>query len=262
MSWSRGDVNRLDFRKDFSADSPLIAEDGPVIKACLILRDALCNSLQGHLEVSGTRYNSQSPSAQKAHGGQPGDPITHPAALIQRHWYTTARQTVCDSSGCPWISADFEPIRLPGDVWTCGDWHLAVLEGSVGVRSGIAILLHELLTRSSAAARLVQGVGLPPHKDFYEESEHGKLPILQVNLRWFQQYVEGSPNHVIYRSAIFGYQEASPVLNGFLHAIISSSEKEWQWIRSQFIALHEILRGVFQSKNANLAKVESSRPLA
>lgn len=256
-------VNELDFSTDFKPGSRLLTGEGaPLLQAASILRECLHGTLDWHLHRSRDLKNGdfaglsssgadvtnrvQQPTQLIRNYSTSSDPATNPDALFQRHWYSTYRQMACDAAeGCPWINRDFEAIRLPGGLWTCGDWHLAILEGSVGVRSGVSILVDEFLTRGSASARMVQGVGLPPHRAFYlgqpDSEPKSRMPVLRVGLSWFRPYVEGDERSIIFRSRIVGYQEAAPLLNGTLHSIISAPESHPDLLCEHFSSLHEIL---------------------
>jgi hypothetical protein len=239
-----GVVNGLDLLSCFGPESPLNGADGALVRTAQVFREALGETYRWHLQEGKRRAEQRQRATPAAPAGPAfADPFADPRALVQRHWYSTCRQTAFEASeDCPWHNFGFEVQRLPGDVWTCGDWHLGILEGSVGVRSGVSLLLDEFLTPAAATARLVQGVGLPPYRDFYTaDGPEGEMPVLRVPPSWFRPYVDGT-GKVIHRSAIHGYRQAAPILNGYLHYLLSNPAGDDAWLRGLFLSMHGVLR--------------------
>jgi len=132
--------------------------------------------------------------------------VVHPDAIISRHWYTTYRQNL------PAMSKETgggRPIRLPGDLWTNGDWHFGILEGSVGPRKGLEIIRDQFVNESTAVNLVVEGVGLPAFRRFY--SDQGLSSLVDWPLSWFAPYMHGV--RVIYRSRIANYWRVAPALS-------------------------------------------------
>jgi hypothetical protein len=241
-------VNALDFYSCFDAASPINKDTrSGLVAATQVLRAVLRETYLSHVRLTAPFESCRKADADGAEEGTDIDLSTplkvNGRALFQRHWYSTCREmALVNGDGCAWKHAGYTLLNLPGGVWTCGDWHLGILAGSVGVRSGVRMLFDEFLTPEAAVMRLIQGVGLPPQKSFYDpppnEGLPGGLPILGVPLSWFRPYVEGAD--VIRRSAIHGYQQVSPILHGFLHSILANDGDE-AWIRGQFLTMHAML---------------------
>lgn len=241
-------VNELPLFEAFGASAS--TNDGPhsvLVEAAALLWEAFHETFQSQ---KARRADGRDPVRSRRRRSRYVKVRVNPEALIQRHWYSTCRETARLRTGHPWQNPGFEAMRLPTGVWTCGDWHLGILEGSIGPRSGTAILLDEFLTPQAALERLVQGVGLPPHKHFYDHASKDcgdEMPVLRRPLTWFQDYVEPNSKFVIHRSQIPGYRQVSPILYGHLCAILSLPKPDAKAIRGQFLSLHAVLSGVKRS---------------
>jgi hypothetical protein len=160
-------------------------------------------------------------------------------AIIWRHWYSTFRQMAAEiGRGKGQLNPGLTLLRLPGGVWTSGDWHLAILEGSVGVRQGIEIILDKFVNRPNGILLMTKGVGLPPFKDFYTDGS--ELLLTGVAPRWFSSYVEG--NNVIYRSMLKDYKKIAPLLMYYLASIVRDREEAGrdlaEKISDNFLSMH------------------------
>ncbi len=246
-SLSGGQLNEERFSESFGPDSRFrTAERDYLQEAALIFRDLLKESFKGYHP-----FLPKQPATQVANGSQadaPPDSVrlhTTTQAIIWRHWYTSYRQMAADMSGgdCS-ANPGLSLLRLPGNIWTNGDWHIGILKGSMGVREGINIILDRFVNMPTCMVMLAQGVGLPPFKDFY--SGEGDLPVSAISPRWFTPYVNGE--RVIYRSMMKGYRRIAPILSSSLASILSIKTEDEarlsEIISERLFSMHEIIKKV------------------
>ena len=223
------------------------------VQAALLLRQFLGKRLStrysdhgGHEGADAARRSSDARDRAGGNVSERTDPVVSQKALMWRHWYGTFRQMAADMSGgdCR-VNPGLALIRLPGCVWTNGDWHLGILQGSVGVGSGARILREEFVTEPAGLARMAQGVGLPVSRRFYEVQADVQLPVAGVDAGWFQPYISGKG--VIYRSQIGGYLDVSPLINSYLAGVLAApdelvGDRQFQEsVRAQFASLPRLL---------------------
>jgi KaiC/GvpD/RAD55 family RecA-like ATPase len=162
-------------------------------------------------------------------------------AIIWRHWYSSFRQMAADMAvGTGKLNPGLNLLRLPGNVWTNGDWHFAILEGSVGVRQGIEIILDKFVNKPNATKLMTQGVGLPPFKDFYLDDT--KLLVTGVAANWFLPYVQGEK--VIYRSLLGEYRNISPLLRYYLASMVREACDDAaleSWLMDKFFSMNRLI---------------------
>lgn len=70
---------------------------------------------------------------------------------------------------------------LPGVVSSRGDWHLAIPVESAAPDEGLDFI-RDLCSEEAAWERLREGVGLPPHRRFYDELRDCILPTTGVSI--------------------------------------------------------------------------------
>jgi KaiC/GvpD/RAD55 family RecA-like ATPase len=258
------DKVNCDFRTCFGTSSPFLTSGrNLLVEAALLLRRLLRDSVgehTGHRGALNRHRRSQEEGKgekgrERAIGGKKGRagtvrPFVTSRAIFWRHWYSTFRQLASDiSSNDIRVNPGLTLLQLPGGVWMSGDWHLGVLEESVGVRAGAAILIEELCSRSSALNRMIQGVGLTPFRSFYASSESERaFPVAEVPATWFAPYVNGQ--NVIRRSSLGSYQEVQSILEAYLGAIIGLEVEEEKLARAvwdRFLGMDQILTDLFQS---------------
>jgi KaiC/GvpD/RAD55 family RecA-like ATPase len=245
-SFSNGDLRDKDFIRNFGSDSPFSSGgENLFVKAVLTLRHLIKDTYQGYhpaIPHQITRRPAGSGSPDSV-GTQPSRPNINQKAIIWRHWYSTFRQMAADMAGgdCS-TNQELSLLRLPGGVWTNGDWHLAILEGSIGTRLGVDIIFDRFVNRPTAMAMMAQGVGLPPFADFY--TNKGELPVAGVAPNWFAPYVSGEG--VIYRSSLKGYKRIASILSSYLGSMISldvENESELvEQIKVRFASMNEIIK--------------------
>ena len=165
-----------------------------------------------------------------------GDAYVTP--LVTRNWYTGYCQLQHDlrQIGLPGVV----PARLPGGYWSSGDWHLGILEGSIGIRQGIHIILDELVTRPGAMALLADGVGLPPFKDFYTESKPPSPASSMFAPSWFRPYTDG--DKVIYRALIPEYCARATDLSFYLRALRAARHGDATTVEQIVSRMIEVLK--------------------
>lgn len=170
-------------------------------------------------------------------------PFVSPRAIFWRLWYATFRQLAADlGGGDRRLNPGLTLLRLPGNIWTNGDWHLGVLKGSIGVREGVKIIREEFVEPSAAMARLAQGVGLSPFKSFYQHSSQVRMPVSHVRPDWFEPYVHG--RRVIQRSGLRHYKSISPLMNLHLFSMLALRHENEEVLKASFreilASLHEL----------------------
>jgi hypothetical protein len=168
-------------------------DEASVLEACKIV----CRLLRG---------GSAEPLRTKGH------PTDNNRAVFWRHWYTTYRQMTHSIH-----ESDVEPIRLPGNIWMCGDWHFAILGGSTGIRRGVEIIFEQFVNKPNSLNLLARGLGLPPYQAFYDDQNH-EVPTPE--LEWFTSYVRGEG--VLYRSQVPQYSTRAPFMSSALAALLTS----------------------------------------
>jgi KaiC/GvpD/RAD55 family RecA-like ATPase len=233
------------FRSIFGPDSLFLKDDGLLINAILILRQLAREPLEKYYsgDVKQPSDNVKNRDAGDA-ARRPFLSSSHltSKAIIWRHWYSTFRQMAADiGQGKGQLNPGLTLLRLPGNVWTSGDWHLAILEGSVGVRQGIEIILDKFVNRPNGIELMTNGVGLPPFRDFYNDGS--ELLLTGVAPSWFSSYVQGSG--VIYRSMLKDYKKIAPLLRYYLASIIREREGTGDDLKSKiretFLSMHNKL---------------------
>jgi hypothetical protein len=240
-SLSGGQLNEDNFPSSFGPDSPLLQDENLLVSTMLILRRLAGESYEKYY-YSGVKQAQESGPVDKATDVVKRAPSTvygTKEAIIWRHWYSTFRQMAAElGSGKGQLNPGLSLLRLPGKVWTSGDWHLAILEGSVGVRSGIEIIRDKFVNRPTGILLMTKGVGLPPFKDFY--TDESDLLLTGVAPRWFSSYVEG--HGVIYRSMLKDYKKIAPLLRYYLASTIREREEAGhdlaKKIRGNFLSMH------------------------
>lgn len=240
-SLSNRELNEEQFPSSFGPNSPFLQDENLLVNAILILRQLADESYKKY-------YSPIAKQKQEIHPGDKVGAVTKRGAstvyrtgeaIIWRHWYSTFRQMAAElGSGKGQLNPGLTLLRLPGRVWTSGDWHLAILEGSVGVRQGIEIILDKFVNRPNGIVLMTRGVGLPPFRDFY--TDESELLLTGVAPRWFSSYVEG--DGVIYRPVLKDYKKIAPLLRYHLASIIRDREEIGdnlaEKIRSNFLSMH------------------------
>jgi KaiC/GvpD/RAD55 family RecA-like ATPase len=251
-------INRQDCCHCFGEQSPFGRDR--LVMAVRILRDLLQDCYPGHLGHWATLRRSRQDDYHRS-GGAEGEkagtvrPFVGGNAIFWRHWYSTFRQMAWDKSSKDHrVNPNLKLLRLPGGVWTSGDWHLAILEESVAVRAGAAILVEELCSRSAALSRMVEGVGLTPFKAFYTTRD-GEMafPVSEVPADWFAPYVRGE--NVLDRSSLVHYQEIQPILEGYLGSLVGLEQQEGldEAIWARFLGLDKIVTDLLGDDAASAA---------
>lgn len=138
-------------------------------------------------------------------------------ALVSRHWYSTYREQVWLRRQAK-MPSDLRPIRLPRNCWTNGDWHLGILDGSIGPRRGFEIIRDVFASEAVAIGLAADGVGLPALREFY--TDPGLSSLTEWPLSWFQPYVDGQ--RVICRSLLRQYRRTAPALAHLLMGLKTS----------------------------------------
>lgn len=232
------------FRSVFGPDSSFMKDEGQLVNAILILRELAKESLEKYYAASAKQPHEK---VKNSHEGGAARPLLSSSyktskAIIWRHWYSTFRQMAADiGQGKGQLNPGLSLLRLPGRVWTSGDWHLAILEGSVGVRQGIEIILDKFVNRPNGIELMTNGVGLPPFKDFYNDGS--ELLLTGVAPSWFSSYVQGTG--VTYRSKFKDYKKIAPLLRYYLTSMIREREATEDNLRSKiretFLSMHNKL---------------------
>lgn len=137
-------------------------------------------------------------------------------ALFWREWYADFRDV---EKAIREQGKRLELARLPGDVWTNGDWHLGILAGSNSPWLGTKIITDQFSTHDNAMNLMTVGVGLPPFRSFYKKG--GRLPVSRVPPNWYESYIKGT--NVVYRARLAGYARYGEVLSFHLDRILKDA---------------------------------------
>ena len=217
-----------------------------LVNAVITLRKLVKNSSRTNTAItSETQREWNTANTLQSRSVSAGSPQSYKTqkAIMWRLWYSAFRQMAADMlEGNSLVNPKLALLRLPGGVWTNGDSHLAILEGSVGMRQGIEVILDRFVNRSTAMNLMTQGVGLPPFKDFYLET--GKFPVSDVGADWFAPYVISE--RVIHRSALKNYRNVAPILRTFLGSFLgleTDDEREAaRWIERGLSSMHGMIK--------------------
>jgi KaiC/GvpD/RAD55 family RecA-like ATPase len=137
-------------------------------------------------------------------------------AIFWREWYTNFRDLEHEMLE---KGVQVELARLPGHVWTNGDWHLGILAGSNSPWLGTKIIHDQFVSHDNAMNLMTVGVGLSPFRSFYRKG--GRLPVSRVAPNWYAGYVNGT--NVIYRARLGGYARYGEVLSFHLDLMLKDA---------------------------------------
>jgi hypothetical protein len=219
--------------RNFHADDPFTEQErNDIIDSLRLLQDLLSERRRPVLLMGGQ-------SSKSATLDSPALPEAMQDALICRHWYSTFRQMNADlRHGEMSRGPKLRICRLPRGVWCNGDWHLAILNGSIGPRRGLEIILEQFVNRDNALTMMNRGIGLSPFVNFYDKG--GRLPVSSVPPRWFRPYVNGE--RVIYRGRFAGYQKYGQVLSFYLAVLANQPTNDDTTIHNLLTAMYQIGR--------------------
>lgn len=235
-SLSNSPLNERGFSSSFGPQSPYMKD---LIQTMLTLRRLADETLKNH-EAPGVRNRSNDGDADGASSKTLR--FGTKKALIWRHWYSSFREMAADmGAGKGQLNPGLTLLQLPGQVWTNGDWHLAILDGSVGVRQGIEIILGKFVNKPNSLLLMTKGVGLPPFRDFYDDES--ELLVTGVPSKWFSPYIGGE--RVIHRSLLRHYKSIAPLLSYYLASIVRDSAASkmdlTNKIKEKFLCMHSII---------------------
>ncbi len=137
---------------------------------------------------------------------------------LSRKWYATFRQ-YSDFTEALFGARDtgLHPLRLPGNVWSNGDWHLGISAESIGISKGIQIITKEFLSEEASLDRLYAGVGLPVQKSIFDSARDSTVAGLPLS--WFVPYINSE--RVIARSKIVRYAAARRIVMNLMAYVAS-----------------------------------------
>lgn len=144
-------------------------------------------------------------------------------AIFYRSWFDTAQQFMQDLSQLqnPFIK-DYTFSMLPGKISSRGDWHLAIPYGSAVPDEGIKFI-YDLCGEEAAWQRLEYGVGLPPHRVFYENPQLSSYLFPATGLT-FNEINELLKNG-IERSVFDNYRKMGPKLAFYINHFIKQYKR-------------------------------------
>jgi KaiC/GvpD/RAD55 family RecA-like ATPase len=152
--------------------------------------------------LAGTNFRDEGPS-------EDGTIRLSENTLFYRTWYSIGRQLLEDLSSQSEWRGKHRCTFLPGKVSLQGSWHLAIPNGSASPEEGIEFI-KDLCNEDAAWERLRFGVGLPPHRIFYEDARMKSYALPATGLTFSD--IDKMDTYGLDRSKFKDYHAVAPRL--------------------------------------------------